>query len=79
MRKPGLFAVAIAAALVLTGVGTWFASATRARVEPPTHSRVDPMQMMTEQRYVPTEWMVDFSLVFEPTPDGTTSAETPSK
>ena len=63
MRKPGLFAVA--AALILTGVGTWFASATRARVEPPTHSRVDPMQMMRASPELPAERLVDFSVVFE--------------
>jgi len=77
MRQLGFFAVAVAVAVA--SAAAWLASSTDAQVRTRSSARVDPMQMMTEQRYVPTEWMVDFSLVFEPTPDGTTSAETPSK
>jgi hypothetical protein len=63
MRNLRLFAVA--AALVLTGVGAWVASTTRARVEPPTQVRVDPMQIMRESKNLPAQRLVDFSLVFE--------------
>ena len=65
MRKPGLFAVA--AALILTGVGTWVASATRARVEPAIGASVDPMQIIKASQQLPAEHLVDFSLVFERT------------
>ena len=62
MRSLRLFAVA--AALVLTGVGAWLASTTRARVEPP-NVQVDPMQIMRESQHLPAQRLVDFSLVFE--------------
>jgi len=60
-----LRAFAVAAALVLTGVGAWIASTARARVEPPTHVQVDPMQVMREPKNLPAQRQVDFSLVFE--------------
>jgi hypothetical protein len=63
MRHLGLSAVATA--LVLTGVGGWVASTTRARVEPPMHVRVDPVQIMRDSKGLPVQRLVDFSLVFE--------------
>ena len=65
MRKPGWFVVA--AALILTGVGTWVASATRARVALPVGVSVDPMQIMKASDPLPAEQPVDSSLVFERT------------
>ena len=65
MRKPGLFAHA--AARILTGVGTWVASATRARVALPIDVSVDPMQIMKASRQLPAQQRVDLSLVFERT------------
>jgi hypothetical protein len=56
---------AVAAALVLTGMGAWVASTTRGRVEPPMHVGVDPMQIMRESKNLPAQRLVDLSLVFE--------------
>jgi hypothetical protein len=63
MRKISLFAVA--AALILAGFGGWVASTTQARVDAPTDVRIDALQMMTVTGNLPTEHLVDYSLVFE--------------
>jgi hypothetical protein len=64
MRKIGLFAVA--AALTLAGVGAWVATTTQARVIAPigVKAAIDPLQMMTNARGLPTEEFVDYSFVF---------------
>jgi hypothetical protein len=65
MRKIGLFAVA--AALTLVGVGAWVAATTtQARVIAPIGVKVaiDPLQLMTNARGLPTEEFIDYSFVF---------------
>ncbi len=44
MRKIKLFAVA--AALILAGVGAWATSTTQARVAAPAPPQIDPFQLM---------------------------------
>jgi hypothetical protein len=63
MRKIGLFAVA--AALIVPGVGAWVAT-TKARVIAPIGARaaIDPLQTMMDARNLPTEDFVDYSFVF---------------
>jgi hypothetical protein len=63
MHNLRLFAVP--AALVVTGVGAWVASTARARVEPPAHVPLDPIQIMRESKNLQAQRLVDFSLVFE--------------
>jgi hypothetical protein len=64
MRKIGLLAVA--AALTLAGVGAWVATTTQARVIAPigVKATIDPLQMMTNARGLPTEEFIDYSFVF---------------
>ena len=62
MRKTGLFAVA--AALILAGIGGWAASNTQARVATATSIGINPFQMMTNAKHPPTEHYQDFSMVF---------------
>jgi hypothetical protein len=64
MRKIGLFAVA--AALMVAGVGAWVATTTQARVIAPIGARaaIDPLQIMMNARNLPTEDFVDYSFVF---------------
>jgi hypothetical protein len=62
MRKITLCAVA--AALLLAGVGGWVASTTQARVIAPTGFRIAPLEMMMKQTNLPTEEFVDYSLMF---------------
>jgi hypothetical protein len=64
MRKIGLFAVA--AALLVAGVGAWVATTTQARVIAPIGVRaaIDPMQIMMNARQLPTEEFVDDTFVF---------------
>jgi hypothetical protein len=63
MRKISLFAVA--AALILAGVGSWAASTTQARVDTPPGPGVDTLQlMMMNATDLPTEHWVDYSFVF---------------
>jgi hypothetical protein len=62
MRKFGLFA---ATALILTGLGGWIAWNSQARVATPTNSRIDVLQIMTAKGNLPTENMVDYSVVYE--------------
>ncbi len=64
MRKIGLFAVA--AALIVAGVGAWVATTTEARVIAPIGVRaaIDPLQIMMNARNLPTEEFIDYSFVF---------------
>lgn len=62
MRKISLFA--IAAALILAGVGAWATSSTYARLETPAEASVDPLAMMKNARDLPTAEFVDYSFVF---------------
>ena len=62
MRKTGLFAVA--AALILTGIGGWAASNTQARVATASSIGINPFHMMTNAKHLPTEHYQDFSMVF---------------
>ena len=62
MRKISLFAVA--AALILAGVGAWATSATQARVEPAAEAGVDPSRIMMNAKDLPAEEFVDYSVVF---------------
>jgi hypothetical protein len=62
MRKISLFAVA--AALILSGVGAWVASTTYARVAAPAGAVVDPSQIMMNAKDLPTAEFVDHTFVF---------------
>ncbi len=62
MRKLGLFA---AAALIVAGFGGWIASTPQAGIAAPTNSRIDVVRMMAATGNLPTERIVDYSLVFE--------------
>jgi hypothetical protein len=63
MRKITLCAVA--AALIVAGVGGWVASTTHARVEAPLAAGgIDPTQIMMNAHDLPTAEFVDYSLVF---------------
>jgi hypothetical protein len=59
MRKISMFA----AALVLIAVGAW-AVATTPRVVASTPVGIDPFQMMTDAKDLPTAHYVDYSLIF---------------
>jgi hypothetical protein len=63
MRKIKFFA--IAATLILAGVGGWLASTPNASVAAPVSVQVDPTQMMMSATDLPTERYHDFSLVFD--------------
>ena len=61
--KLGFFAIA---ALILAGFGGWIASTSQARVAAPMDGiSIDPMQMMTAAPHLPTQHVVDYSLVYE--------------
>jgi hypothetical protein len=51
------------AALVLIGIGAW-AVATTPRVVASTPVGIDPFQMMTNARDLPTSHYVDYTLIF---------------
>jgi hypothetical protein len=64
MRKISLFA--IAAAFILASVGGWIAMTTQARVEASLGAEgIDPSQITTNARALPTEQFVDYSFVFD--------------
>jgi hypothetical protein len=65
MGKTGLFA-ASAAALIVACIAGWAALDTqaRARVAIPTTVQIDPHEMMTGAKHLPTEHFADYSLVF---------------
>ena len=53
-------------ALIVAGLGAWFASTTQARIGPPMNgARIDPLQLMTSAKDMPTDHFVDYSLVYE--------------
>jgi hypothetical protein len=65
MRKIGL--IAVAAALTLVGVGGWMEWAikdTQARLATPAFDPVDPTQLTTNAKDLPTAEFVDYTLVF---------------
>jgi len=65
MRKTNLFA--IAAAVILAGVGAWAVLTARApvAVAAPPVVQIDPSKMMMNaRRDLPTERFVDYSFVF---------------
>jgi len=62
MRKISLFAVA--AALILSGVGAWVASTTHACVAAPAAAAVDPSQIMMNAKDLTTAELVDHTFVF---------------
>jgi len=52
--------------LIVAAVGGWFASTTQARIDPPMNgARIDPLQLMTSAKDMPTDHFVDYSLVYE--------------
>jgi phosphoribosylcarboxyaminoimidazole (NCAIR) mutase len=65
MRKFGFFA--ITTLILAAGFGGWVASTTQARVVTASvsGSRINPLQMMSTIRDMPTDHYVDYSLVYE--------------
>jgi hypothetical protein len=63
MSKINFFAVA--AALILAGVGGWSASTPNVSIAAPIGVRVDPLQTMMSAKSLPAEHYQDFSLVFD--------------
>jgi hypothetical protein len=64
MRKIHLFAVA--AAVILAGVGAWAVLTIRApvAVAAPTPVQINPLKMMMNAKDLPTQRFADYSLVF---------------
>jgi hypothetical protein len=62
MGKISLFAVA--AALMLAGVGAWATSTTQARIEAPAGARIDPLGITMNAKDPPSAHYDDYSLVF---------------
>src|SRR5215831_3505743 len=56
--------LALAAALILAGVGGWIASSPHTTVAAPISSRTDALHMMTNAKDLPAVRYQDFSLVF---------------
>jgi hypothetical protein len=47
-------------ALIVAGLAVWFASTTQARIGPPMNgARIDPLQLMTNPKDMPTVHFVD--------------------
>jgi hypothetical protein len=63
MRKLSLFAVVMA--LLPAATGAWIAAITQTNVLSPVPAQIDPLRIMRDARSLPTERMVDYSLVFE--------------
>ena len=59
----GQQSISISAALA-SSVGAWAASTTQARVATPAGDPLDPMQIMTSAKSLPTEESVDYTLLF---------------
>jgi hypothetical protein len=60
-----VFAIAVAAILILTGVGGWAASTTQKRVEALAPAEgIDTSQIMMNARDLPTEEFTDYTFVF---------------
>ena len=62
MRRISLFA--IAAALVVTGVGVWATSATNARVSPAMGQGIEPLQLMMNAKGLAVAELSDYTFVF---------------
>ena len=62
MRRISLFA--IAAALVVTGVGVWATSATNARVSPAMGQGIEPLQPMMNAKGLAVAELADYTFVF---------------
>jgi hypothetical protein len=63
MRKISL--IAVAAVVILAGVGGWLASTTHARVQAPLAvGGIDPLQITINARDLPTEHIVDYSFIY---------------
>ena len=65
MRKIGLFAVA--AALTLVGVGAWMEWVTadsQASVATPAGDQLNPSQIMTSAKNLPTPEFVDYTFAY---------------
>ena len=64
MRKINLFA--IAAAVILSGVGAWAILTTRAPVAEAALPvvQIDPSKMMMDAKDLPTQRVVDYSVIF---------------
>ena len=62
MRKISLFAVA--AALIVAGVGGWVASTTNARVAPSIGPGIEPFQLMMNAKGLATAEFYDHGFVF---------------
>ena len=64
MRK--IITVTAARLIVAAGVGAWIvSSASQARVAMPAGPSLDPSQMMTTAKDLPTAEFVDYTFVFE--------------
>ena len=62
MRKTSLFA--IAATVIVAGIGVWAASTTTARVAPSTGDGIKPFQLMLNAKALPTVEFTDYTFVF---------------
>jgi hypothetical protein len=62
MTRTDLLAASVGA-LILAFVAGWAVSDTQARV-PKTTAQIDPNDMMTDAKQLPTEHFADYSLVF---------------
>ena len=58
------FATAAAGALILAGVVSWSASTTQAFVPVPKLNQIDPLQIMTNTKDLPTQTFEDRTFVF---------------
>ena len=63
MTKTELFAGS-AAALILACVAGWAVLDTQARAANPQTDQIDPSQIMTSTKQLPTEHFADYSFVF---------------
>ena len=64
MRNIKWFASAVAGALILAGVVVWTVSTTQAFVPVPKLSQIDPLQIMTNAKDLPTQTYEDRTFVF---------------
>jgi hypothetical protein len=62
MTRTDLLAASVGA-LILAFVAGWAVSDIQARV-PPTTAQIDPNDMMTDAKQLPTEHFADYSFVF---------------
>ena len=63
MRKLSFFAIVMT--LLSAGTSAWIGGTTQTSVLSPAHAQIDPLQLMIDARSLPTERVVDYSLVFE--------------